>query len=134
MQGQETLTEDPIRFDAGSPRVERILRDESGVQNPLDPFLGVGPDRREGHPEVVGQVGEHCSLAARVVHARDAAGGGAAWTGEQLHRVRHLVERAHLQHAVGVEERLVGAVLTGERSGVDLDHLLRSLRPARQRP
>ena len=50
---------------------------------------------------------------------------------EELHRVGHLVERRARVDAVRVEERLVRAVLPGERAGVRGDHRLGSLGPAR---
>ena len=86
-------------------------------------------DPRERHAQVVREVDEQRALAAGVVDARDAAPGArrAARRREQLHRVGHLVERAHLVHAVRVEQRLVRAVLAGQRAGVRRHHRLRTL-------
>ena len=129
VQRPEALGEDPVGVDAGPPGVERVHRQQPGVERGLDPGGRLLRDRRERHAEVGRHVDEQRALAARVVDRRDPrAGRHPPRAGEQLHRVGHLVERRDAEHAVRVEQRLVRAVLARERAGVRGDHGFDALR------
>jgi hypothetical protein len=106
-----------------SPRVERVRCLEARVQRLLHPRERDVAHLGEGHTEVARQVGEHRALAAGVVHGRDPpARADPTRRREQLHGVGELVEGADLVDAVCFEQRLVGAVLPGERPRVRHHH------------
>ena len=91
---------------------------QARVEQVAEPGQGRGAQRREGHPDRVGDVDDQRALGARVVHGREPAGRGAAPGGEQLDGVAQLVQVVDAEHVVGVEERLVRAVLAGQRARV----------------
>ncbi len=131
VQRLEALDVDPVRVDAGPPRVERVLGDEPRIEHLVDPVARRLRDLRERDAEVRREVDEERPLPARVVQRCDPGPARhAARAREQLEGVGHLLEVAALVDAEGIEHRLVGAVLPRERARVGHHHLLRSLGPA----
>ena len=128
VEGGERLPEDPVGVDPRPPRIERVRGLEPGIQRDRDPSEGRVRDPRDRHVVLGREIDEERALPAAVVDARDpAAGVHAARRREQLDRVGHLVERPDLVHAVRVEDRLVRAVLAGQRARVRDHQRLRGI-------
>ena len=134
-EGDQRVREQAAGIGAGAPHVERVGRDQAGVQDAGQPGLGGRADGGERHAEVLGQIRRVRAFQAGVVHGRDARPGGravlpAAATAagstapdrEQFQRVGELSEIADPVDAVRAGQGLPAAVVGGQRAGVRGDH------------
>jgi hypothetical protein len=114
--------EDGVGVVAGAPGVQRVGGRQPWLQHGRQPPPGRLGDAGQPHLTLLGQVDQVGSLAAGVVDGGQPAGEGRAAGGEQLAGVGQLVEGVRPRHSVGVEQRLVGAVLAGDGAGVGCHH------------
>ena len=110
-----------------TPDVEGVVGDQARVEQVGQALLGVGSERRERDTHRLGHVDNQGPLGSGVVDGGDAGPGpsrrrGPAPGGEELEGVAHLVEVGHPDDAVGLEQRLPGAVGPGQRAGVGGHH------------
>ena len=120
-QGLDAGGEDLVGVVAGAPGVQRVGGGQARLQHRRQPLPGRLGDAGQGHPELLGQIEQVGPLAPRVVDGGQPAGVGAP-PGQQLAGVGQLVQGGHLGDPVGVEQRLVGAVVAGQGAGVGGDH------------
>ena len=125
--GGEAVAEEPLGVRSRPPDVQRVGRLQSRIEQPGQPAPGVVPDGGEGDADRLGHVGHQRPLGSRVVHRGDAGAGTPATRrpppgGQELEGVTHLVEVAHPDDPMGLEEGLPGPVGAGQRARVGRHH------------
>ena len=118
-QGAEAVLERSPRSRCPVPQASSgLLGSRPGSSRAAIVALRRRRDRGEGNAGALREVDEHLALAAGIVDRDERSGAGPAAGREEEQRARELVERLDADHAVTVEQRLVGEIAAGHRAGV----------------